>query len=261
MRAKPSHGPWLWPLLLVIIGLILLLDNFLLLGDFDATLLWPLLLVLAGSAVLLRGDIIPSSAGQTFGITRGSVESATLEANAGDVDVSIRPLQREGRLIAGQFAAQSRPQLRVEDTHTHLRMNRSATPWYAFVNWDVGLARDLPWQVLVSTSIGQVNADLSSIITQDVVIATGFGDVRCVCPYEAFTPITLHSALGNIQVITPHGHAVRIIAPSTRFFKVHADTNRYEEMEEGVFVAYDADPDAPLVEVLVSGTFGDAYLA
>lgn len=261
MRARSSRGPWLWPLLLVAVGVVLLLDNFLLLGDFDATLLWPLLLVLAGSAVLLRGDIIPSSEGQTFGITRGSVESATLEINAADIDVAIRPLQREGRLIAGQFAGQSRPQMTVQDTHTHLRMSRSMTPWYTFANWEVGLARDLPWQVFISTHLGQVSVDLSSIITQDVLIATGFGDVRLVCPYEALNPISLRSTLGNIQVVTPHGHKVLIIAPNARFFRVHTDDNRYEEVEPGVYAAYDADPDAPLVEIHVSGTFGDAYLA
>jgi hypothetical protein len=261
VEAKPSRGPIIWPFALAVIGVVLLLDNFLLLGDFDTNLLWPLVLVVAGAQILLRGDIAPGWDTKTFGITRGSVESATLEISSGEIDVQVRPLQREGRLIAGQYAAQSRPQMSVNETHAYLRMNRAATPWLSFANWEMGLARDLPWQIFVSTHLGQVNLDLSNLIIQDVTAATGFGDMRVVCPREAFGVIRLQSALGNIQVVTPHGYQVRIIAQSGRMFGVHVDENRYAQPEPGVYVAYDAEEDAPLVEVHITGTFGDAYLA
>jgi len=261
MRARQSRGPWLWPLVLVFIGIVLLLDNFLLLGEFNPTLLWPLLLVLAGAQVLLQGDLLPGQHSQTFGITRGSVESGLVEVSSGDVDVSVRALRREGRLIAGQYAAQSRPQMQVRDTHAHIKMDRAATPWFAFANWDMGLARDLPWQFFISTHIGQVILDLSELIVQDVVVGTGFGDVRLTCPYEVLGSIHLQSSLGSIQFVTPQGYRTLVYAEEGRMFGVHADPERYEETEPGVFLARDADEDAPLVEVSISGTFGDAYLA
>jgi hypothetical protein len=210
---------------------------------------------------LLQGDLLPGQHSQTFGITRGSVESGLVEVSAGDVDVAVRALRREGRLIAGQYAAQSRPQMQVRDTHAHIKMDRAATPWFAFADWEMGLARDLPWQLYVSTHIGQVSLDLSDLIVQDVVVGTGFGDVRLTCPYEALGSIRLQSSLGNIQLLTPQGCRTQIYAPPGRMFGVHADTERYEEVEPGIFLARDADADAPLVEVRISGTFGDAYLA
>lgn len=261
MDSKSSRGPWLWPLALAVVGVVLLLDNFLLLGDFNASLLWPLVLVLVGAQILLRGDIAPSWDGKTFGITRGSVESATLEISAGEIDVQVRSLQREGRLIAGQYAADSRPQMGVDATHAHLKMDRAATPWLSFANWDMGLARDLPWQIFISTHFGQVNLDLSNLIVQDAIIATGFGDIRLVCPHEAFGEIHLRSALGNIQIVTPPGYQVRVRADSGKMFRIHADENRYTQLETGYYTALDADETAPLVEIYISGTFGDAYLA
>ncbi len=261
MRARQSQGPWLWPLVLVVVGIILLLNNFLLLGDFDPTLLWPLLLVLAGAQVLLQGDLLPGQHSQTFGITRGSVEAGLVEISAADIDVSVRALRREGRLIAGQYAAQSRPQMQVRDTEAHIKMDRAATPWFSLANWELGLARDLPWRLFISTHIGQVIMDLSDVIIQDVVIATGFGDLRFTCPYEALGTIQLRSALGNIQIVTPPGYQVQIYAREGRMFGVHADPERYQEIEAGVYLARDAAEDAPLVEVSLSGTFGDAYLA
>ena len=49
--------------------------------------------------------------------------------------------------------------------------------------------------------------------------------------------------------------------PKGRVFGVHFDSERYEEIEPGIYRAYDVDPTAPQFEVHISGTFGDAYLA
>ena len=260
MPAKGSRGPWVFPLALTVIGILLLLNNFLLLGDFNVTALWPLLLVVLGAIILLRGDFAPSTEGRTFGITRGSVELATLEISSGEIDVMIRALQQEGRLIAGQFASNARPALRVNETHTCLKMDRASTPWLSFADWEMGLAHDLPWQILVSTHLGQVNVDLSNLIIQEVGIGTGIGDIRLVAPAESLGEIKVRSTLGNIHIITPVGYRTRITVQTSQLFRVHADERRYAEIEPGVFEAYDAEENAPMVEIVIGGTFGDAYL-
>lgn len=260
MPAKGSRGPWLWPLLVTAFGVILLLNNFLLLGDFNALSLWPLTLVVIGAGILVRGDVLPSAEGRTFGITRGSVESATLEISAGEIDVQLRGLQQEGRLIAGQYALASRPAMRVSDTHTHLAMNRSATPWFSLSNWELGLARDLPWELFISTHIGQINLDLADVIVKTAVLASGIGDIRVIAPREVLENIQIHSTLGNIHLITPMGYRAQITVQRGRFFGVHVDENRYERFEDQTFIALDPQEDTPLVEIFVSGTFGDTYL-
>lgn len=269
MSANPSRetrrtarGPILWPLAITALGVLLLLNNFLLLENFNAAGLWPLLLVIAGAQILLRGDIIPGANARPFGITRGSVESGTLEVSAGGIDVDIRALQKEGRLVAGQFAAESRPQLNVVDTHAHLILNRASTPLLSLVDWQIGMARDLPWQIYVSTHLGQVSADLSGLIVGDVVIATGLGDVRVVCPQESLGPIQLRSAAGTIHLITPKGQAAIITVKEGMLFSAKFDVTRYEQVDPHVYSALDVEnPELPPVEVTISGAFGDAYLA
>ena len=260
-KGRSVGGPWTWPLILVVVGVALLLDNFLLLGDFDAFALLPLLLLITGAQVLLRGDLIPSADSRTFGITRGSVESGTLEISSGEIDVEVRALQREGRLIAGQYASQSRPQLQVQDNYAHLIMDRASTPWLSFADWQIGLARDLPWQLLVSTHLGQVELDLSRIIVHDAFVATGVGDIRLVSPPEAFGPLFVRSTLGDIHIITPPGYNTRIIVDRGWMFKTHVDDLRYVTPEPNVFLSTEVVEDVPLVEIHISGTFGDAYLA
>jgi hypothetical protein len=246
---------------LIALGVVILLDNFLLLGDFNVAGLLPLVLVVAGAQILLRGDLLPASGGRTFGITRGSVESGTLEISAGDIDVDIRSLQREGRLIAGQFAPESRPRLTVDGTQTTLQFYRADTPWYALIDWQIALARDLPWGIYASTHLGQLNFDLGELIVQDALIATGMGDIRVVVPREALGEVRVRSALGSIQIVTPKGHAARIHAAPGWVFTVRADETRYVQTDTGgIYESLDADEDAPLVEVYVEGAFGDAYL-
>jgi hypothetical protein len=259
-KTRGAGGPWLWPLVLVVVGVVLLLDNFLLLGDFNVVALLPLVLVIAGAQILLRGDLLPSTETRTFGITRGSVEAATLEISSGEIDLEIRALQREGRLIAGQYAANSRPHLRVQDNYAHLKMDRASTPRLSFADWQVGLARDLPWQVLVSTHLGQANLDLSGLIVHEVVAATGFGDIRLIAPLEALEAVHVRSALGNIHIVTPPGIRTRVNVSGSRLFNIHHDIHRYENPETGVYLSTEYEPDAPPVEIFVSGTFGDAYL-
>lgn len=262
-RSTGNKGPLVLPLLLAIVGVFLLLSNFFLLGDFNILNLSPIILVLIGAVVLLRGDLVPSDNFRTFGITRGSIESATLEINAGEIDVSIRALQTRNteRLIAGQYANQARPELDVRDVHANLSMERSKTPWLSFANWEMGISQDLPWQIVISSYLGQVNADLSNLIMQNALISTGIGDIHLVAPPESFETIYIRSLLGNITAHTPDGYNVRITVDSGRFFGVNVDDTRYEETESGVYLSCNRDEVLPIVDIVISGTFGDAYLS
>lgn len=262
-QTRGSRGPILWPLVIMIIGVLLLLSNFLLLGSFNITGLLPLVLVGIGVWLLLRGDVVPSDDYRTFAITRGSVEEATLEISSGEIDVAIRAMQEDmpERLIAGQFAPGARPSLNFSGNHAFLKMRRYQTPWIAFADWELGLARQLPWQLAISASVGQVVVDASDLILNGALIATGTGDIFMSLPYESLDAIAIRSTFGNIQLTTPPGVNARIYVEPGRFFKVNADLARYEEIEPNVYLSRDADAEAALVEVSIRSTFGDAYLA
>lgn len=261
-RARRVRGPLVWPLLLVTVGVAWLLHNLLLLEGFDITRLWPLLLVLLGAQLLLRGDVWLSGEEQSFGITRGSVETALLEVHAGESDVKVRALSPEqrDRLIAGRTAAGLRPALDVRETHAHLRMERARTLWFSFADWQMGLARDLPWQIVIGSHLGQIQADLSELLIDTVSISTGIGDVRLTCPPECLQRVQIRSTLGHVIFETPPGYRAEIHTRGGPFFRVMADENRYAEAEPGLYHARDADERAQPVTIYLRGAFGDAYL-
>jgi hypothetical protein len=99
------------------------------------------------------------------------------------------------------------------------------------------------------------------VIVQQSIIATGIGDIRFVAPREAFEPIALSSALGDIHLVTPPGVRVVVHVQRSRMLGLHVDERRYRSTGESSFEARDAEMSYPLVEILVSGTFGEVYLA
>lgn len=261
-RASKPHSPLLLPLLLVAVGLVLLVGGFLLVDDFNPVNLTFLLLAVLGTVALLRGDFAPSTEARAFAITRGSVQSAELTINAGDVDLYLERLPSGERLIAGQYAYNTRPALEVNGTHALLTMDRARTSLLTFADWEAALAPNLPWTIWCSASLGQIDADLSGLIVQTAAFFSGFGSVRVVAPAELLgEAITVRSLLGNVHVQTPIGYHVRIIISDGRFARCHVDATRYALADDGSYQALDAHPEAPAVTVRVKTTFGDIYLS
>jgi hypothetical protein len=266
MEAQPRRAPWLWPILLMIGGVILLLRNFLLV-NFDVRPFWPILLVALGVQLLVRGDIGPSWQAHTFGITRGSVQSGSIEIESGELDVQLRALRKSGRLIAGQYTARSRPALTVRNNHATLRMQRGQTWWLSLADWDVGLAHDLPWGVLVSSHLGRLEIDLRGLEIDRACVSSGLGSVNIVCPDQASGTVFARSTFGDVRLaIPPQSRATIRVNPSA-FGRVRVDSTRFALAGPGVYasVGHDGQDDAvdgPLdLEVVASTVFGSIYIS
>jgi hypothetical protein len=264
MDAQPKRAPWLWPLVLMIVGVVLLLSNFLLL-DVDVTPYWPVLLVLLGVQLLLRGDIALSWQAHSFGITRGSVQSASLEIESGELDVQVRALRKPGRLIAGQYTARSRPGLNVRNNHATLRMQRGQTWWLSLADWDVGLAQDLPWGLLVSSYLGRLEIDLRGLRIDRVYAASGIGSVNLACPQQAAGVLFARSTFGDVRLSIPEGSQAVIRTAARPLGRVRVDPSRFRLVEPGVYATVlpdDSDADSAAVDlnVTASTVFGSIYI-
>ncbi|NDJ78054.1 MAG: hypothetical protein GYB65_17530, partial [Chloroflexi bacterium] len=251
--------PTLWPLALMIGGVVVVLDNFLLI-ELDLRPYWPALLIVVALSLLLRGDIVPSAQAQTFGITRGSVESGSLEIESGEVDVQVRSLRKPGRLIAGQYTARSRPGLAVRNNHATLRMERGRTWWLSMADWDVGLSNDLPWDLLVSSYLGRLEVDLGDVQVGRAYISSGLGHVYLVCPDHAAGTLFARSTFGDVRLAVPPGTQARITVNAGPFARVDADGARFSETEPGMYVTH-PDSEALDLDITASTVFGTITLS
>ncbi len=256
--------PQLWPFALIVGGVVVLLDNFLLI-DVDLLPYWPVLLVALGAQLLLRGDIAPGWQSHTFGITRGSVHAAWLEIESGEVDVQVQALHKLGRLIAGQYTARSRPQLAVRNNRARLRMQRGQTWWLSLANWDVSLARDLPWSILASSFLGELTVNLRGLIIERAYIASGLGNVQVECPRRASGPVYARSTFGNVRLSVPAGSHAIITVKTGLFGRARLDPARFEEIEPGLYATrhLDESPEDDVIDLeIVAGTvFGSVHIS
>jgi hypothetical protein len=265
MRSQPKRALWLWPPILIAAGIVLLLDNFLLL-DVDLTPYWPILLVLLGIQLLLRGDIGFSWQTHTFGITRGSVQSASLEIESGELDVQLRTLRKPGRLIAGQYTARSRPGLTVRNNHATLRMERGQTWWLSLADWDVGLAHDLPWSLLVSSYLGRLDIDLRGLTIERAYISSGLGSVNIVCPDQPAGLVFARSTFGDVRLSIPENCRTIIQVKAGPFARVRTDSSRFANPKPGTYVTAEngdtVEPDINADVIITAYTvFGSIFIS
>ncbi len=255
-----TRPPLILPIALVIVGIVLLLRNYLLIENIDVLRFWPVLLILAGVQVLMRGDLGFTWQSQTFGITRGNVQSATLEVGSGELDVKVRALRREGRLIAGQYTARSRPTLSVRSTHARLSMQRGQTWLLSLADWEIGLARDLPWNLLISSYLGDLDVDLRNLNIEQVHAASGFGDVRLTTSDVSPGSVYCRSTFGSVALTIPPDTQAVIRVQAGVFARVQIDEARFLMLEPGVYATLGYENSEPPLNAQVASTFGNIRL-
>ncbi len=259
MQAQTGRMPFIWPLVLVVAGVLLLLNNFLLI-EINVLEYWPAVLILLGLQLLWRGDLAPSWQAQTFGITRGSVSSGTLEISSGEIDVRLQASQRTGRLITGQYTARSRPALNVRNNHAMLTLRRGHTWLFSLADWNVNLAPDLPWSILVSAHLGQLDVDLRGLQVSRVYVASGIGDVRLICPQTIGGPVVARSTFGDIRLAIPEGIPALIRVKSGPLCRIIRHSSQFIQHPDQTIVTQSYAPEHPALQITVASTFGNIHL-
>ncbi len=248
------------PMLLIAVGVVLLLRNFGLIENVDVLRYWPVLLILGGLQVLTRGDVGLSWQTQTFGITRGTVQSAILESSSAELDVKIRALRREGRLIAGQYTGRSRPGLAVRGEQARLYLNRGQTWPFSGADWEIGLAKDLPWSLALTAHLGELDVDLRGLTVRRADLATGFGDVRLVLSEQISEGVRARSTLGNVVLSVPRDMEAMIRVAARPLGRLQIDEARFLMIEPGLYATLGYEQAESLVFAEVSSTFGTVRL-
>ncbi len=257
---RVERPPYILIALLLGSGGYLLLRNFRLLPEVDLLPYAPILLILLGIQLLFRSDLGISWAAQTFGITRGTVRAASLEAYSGELDVKLRALRREGRLIAGAYTARSRPDLTVRGETARLTMQRGRTWLFSLADWEVGLARDLPWNVLLSTHLGELEVDLRGVPINRAELGTGIGDIRLVLPELVGQGVRAFSTLGNVTLAVPEGVAAVVRVRRSPLARVQIDERHYLRLADDLYATLNYADANRVLYAEMGSTFGTLRL-
>jgi hypothetical protein len=188
------------------------------------------------------------------------VQTASLEASSGEIDVKVRALRREGRLIAGQYTARSRPALEVRNNHAYLSMQRGQTWPFSQGDWEIGLARDLPWTLLISTHLGELDVDFRGLQVREANLATGFGDIGLVVNEFIVNGVRARSTFGNITVNLAPEVQIIVRLEDRPMSRVHIDAAKYLMIRPGLYATLNYEQAEAPVTVDVATTFGTIRL-
>lgn len=242
-------GSIVWPIILILAGALLLLDQ---LGVIDVSVaallrLWPLILVLVGLELLLRGQrvsgvvtavlvLVVVAVGAAIvwpALTAGNaletrdytfpaagIDSAVILLDIGVGDVQVYALEGgEADLIEATVRyARDRMEVRTDDrvsdgVATIEIASESRGVWFPFgedsTEWRIGLSPDVPARLAVNAGVGTAHVDLTGMDIAGMDLDGGVGRFEIVLPASGEFPVNIEGGVGTISVTVPTGLEAR----------------------------------------------------
>jgi hypothetical protein len=240
-----------WPLLLIALGLIFLLQNFGFISGVSwraVAGLWPLLLILVGLdiafarrwplptlavevAVIAAGLALvaysPNLApvGLALGDGGGGQNDVTLPRGATELNLTLNGGATRGYHVSGGAtqlieAHSTNPDLRLRvsggsNGRADVRLDQVSSGFFRSVeNGDVEihLASDVPTSLTINVGAGEFDVDLSDVRVTDVKVNVGASSMNFVLPKPSGdVTIRMNGGASNIAIVVPDGVEARVV--------------------------------------------------
>jgi hypothetical protein len=247
---KRRGGSLVFPLLLIIIGLLFLLDNLNILPGIDwgaLWKLWPIILIALGLEVILGrrvsfgtillvvfifffgGAVLWWSAAAGGGDLRSEqvvwsesgVERADLELNMSAGSLQLAGGEDMSDLLVGDMEL-----VRGADVSANVRVSgdvatgriASERDFFALpqifggrhAKWDLHLNAGVRWEMNVDAGVGEVVLDLSDLLVSDLQLHSGVGSVEVTLPRRGAVGGRIDGGIGNLRIDIPEGAQARL---------------------------------------------------
>jgi hypothetical protein len=249
VNARPRRGVF-WPLLLVAIGLIFLLQNFGFISGvswFAIASLWPVLLILIGLDIAFaRRWPLPTLAVEVAVIAAGLAlvaYSPNLSpgvfvfgdgSGSGDTDVAVPRGASQLNLTLNGGATRSyhlsggaeqlveahstSPDLRLRGpsgtTRADVRLDQTSNGFFVPSgpgDVQIRVASDVPTSLTINVGAGEFDVDLSDVRVTDARVNVGASSMRFVLPKASGdVAIRLNGGASNVVIVVPSGVEARI---------------------------------------------------
>lgn len=241
-------GGLFWGVVVLIIGVVLLLNNFGLLGDMNLWgLILPLGLLVLGSWVLLAAFLGPSRFEvQEVEIPLGGASSGRITLHHGAGRMLIAGGAGTDVLLAGSFGGATDYTRRQvgNDLDVEMRLTSKGFPFFASPSvwgaggmvWDMRLNGSVPLALDINTGASEARLDLSDLQVTHLRLETGASSCQVTLPAAAGrTRARISSGVASMVVRVPSGVAadIRVEAglsgvdiDTTRFLLVGKDHYR-----------------------------------
>jgi len=212
------RGTLFWGSVLVILGLVLLLNNFGILGNFNIwQLMWPAFLILLGIWILFGRVFGKSTQVEHARVPLNGAQRARvrMQHGAGKLHVYAKDLPND--LAEGDFGGGLDLNTRREGDALVVRMG-VPVQWFPFswlpgdtLDWSVGLKRGLPMSLDFETGANESEINLSELQVSELQLKSGASSTRVHLPQNAGqTRVSIEVGAASVDLYVPNGVAGRI---------------------------------------------------
>lgn len=249
MMSEDRQRHIVWPLLLILVGILLLLDQFGVLAFSWSTLwrLWPLALVLLGLDILLSrtriGAIVylvvaigvivlalallpqterplPEATKEIYSYPARGIESAEMRLQVGVGELDVSSLEDSANLYEARVTFDPRQTAitaRVDTPGDEARVSLESSHhrWTpassrATDRWDVRLNADVPLRLRIDGGLNRTYLDLRDVTLTALELNMGVGDVQVLLPAKGSYRANIDGGVGALRLEIPQNVAARI---------------------------------------------------
>ncbi len=209
-----------WPLVLIAVGALFLLDNFGWLPGSAWNWLWPIFLIFFGLSLLLRRGAGPEPVEDSASLDGAASARISFKHGAGVLEV--RGGAGPDELFHGEFAGGIDKRLARQGDHVEVTLQAREQDWTNWMlPWNWGGGRGMDWNVCLAagprlalvfeTGASDTRLDLSGLRVSELTVKTGASSTRVTLPAQAgATTVRISSGAAAVNITVPAGVAARI---------------------------------------------------
>jgi len=228
-------GNFIWGLIVVFIGVMLLLDNLGYLPGNAWGLIWPGVLILVWlwflfGARLFRGQAVT----QQLSIPLETARRVNLTIEHGAGKLILGAHNRPGELLSGTFENGVESKLHREGDLAEIKLEApfdviipGAMVGAGGMGWQIGLATEPVYRLKVESGASQTQLDLTDLQVADLRVSTGASSTDIIMPARAgFTTVKVDAGVASVNIRVPDGVAAQI-SVEQGLSGVDIDANRF----------------------------------
>jgi len=253
-----------WGCVIIVIGILLLLDEFVETIEVGL-LIWPLILIALGTWVLWGALSGPRTVeDEQIVLPLQGATKARIELAHGAGRLRLNGSAASGDLVTGTFVGGldhtehlSGDTLSVKmrvPTGLHVRLPMVWGPTQT-LDWTVGLNGSIPLSLECKTGASEARLDLTDLQVTDLRVDTGASSTVIVMPFAAgHTKAEIHAGAASLRIQVPEGVAARITVRSG-LGAAMIDRDRFPRTGD-VYQSPDYDSATNKAEILVESGVG-----
>lgn len=251
------RGNFIWGILIVVAGVLLLLDNMGFLPRDAWSLIWPIGLILLGvwflfGTRLFRGKVETETL--TIPVEAARQVDLTVEHGAGLLEVGTH--NRAGELLFGTFENGVESSVRRDADRTEIKLEPAnvviipAMMGTSGLTWNIALSPDVTYRMKFQTGASKSVINLADLKVSDVRLETGASSVTLTLPARAgFTSAKVESGVAEVNILVPEGVAAQIHVEQG-LSGINIDTNRFPRSgNDYVTPGYESAPNRAEIRV------------